>query len=215
LLVIAAAFAGSASAQVPPSPNTPALISAAQGNPQLQSTAAYVGALCPNLTPGTDLRLRCAAALGAPFPFGIAPAPGKVRIHQALKAAGWDLDKLVAPTDLGVPAFNKGSKWRGTEDFGNGLGVMVNGVQHAYVIATDYAYDKAANLYGLKLKFIFYDVFGLDDDDLEEYGATSDGWTDSAAAVGITAWWQLQHQFGYPPLVTRITVEREYTVLAL
>jgi uncharacterized protein YhjY with autotransporter beta-barrel domain len=52
-------------AQVAPSPKTPFLIAAANGNPQWASTAAYIGSLCPNLTPGTDLRLRCAAALGA------------------------------------------------------------------------------------------------------------------------------------------------------
>ncbi len=30
------------------------------------------------------------------------------------------------------------------------------------------------------------------------------------AAVGITAWWQLQHQFSYAPLVTRIVIEKTY-----
>jgi uncharacterized protein YhjY with autotransporter beta-barrel domain len=55
----------SAHAQAPPSGNTGALIAAAHGNPQQTSTAAYIGALCPNLTPGTDLRLRCAGALSA------------------------------------------------------------------------------------------------------------------------------------------------------
>jgi len=68
-LSLAAALCATAAtpalAQLAPSPNTPALVAAAGGNPQLQSTAAYIGALCPNLTPGTDLRLRCAAALGA------------------------------------------------------------------------------------------------------------------------------------------------------
>lgn len=63
--VLPAVVAGSALAQVAPSPNTPKLIAAANGNPQLTSTAAYIGVLCPNLTPGTDLRLRCAAALAA------------------------------------------------------------------------------------------------------------------------------------------------------
>src|SRR5262249_7894800 len=83
-----------------------------------------------------NIKYFCDASLGAPLPFGIPPAPGKTRIHQALKAAGWDVAKLVAPTDLGVPAFNKGNKARKTEDFDNGLGLMINGVQHAYVIAT-------------------------------------------------------------------------------
>jgi hypothetical protein len=83
----------------------------------------------------------------------------KVRIHQALKAAGWDINKLRFPSDLGVPAFNKGSKFWSTDDFDNGLGVMINGVQHAYVMATAYAYDAAAARYCIALKYLFYDVF--------------------------------------------------------
>jgi hypothetical protein len=38
--------------------------------------------------------------------------------------------------------------------------------------------------------------------------------TASAAAVGITAWWQLQHQHGYAPLVTRIVIEKMHDVSA-
>jgi hypothetical protein len=49
-------------------------------------------------------------------------ASGKVRIHQALKNAGWNIDKVRPITDLGILAFNKGSKVLGTGDFGNGLG---------------------------------------------------------------------------------------------
>ena len=32
------------------------------------------------------------------------------------------------------------------------------------------------------------------------------------AAEGITAWWQLQHQFNYAPLITKATVKRTFTV---
>ncbi len=154
----------------------------------------------------------CLAALGAPIPFGIPPAPGKTRIHQALKAAGWDVTKLVAPTDLGVPAFNTGSKMFSTGDFDNGLGLMINGVQYVYAIATDYGYDAADGMYVIKLKYFLYDVFGLDDDDLNKFGADSDGRFTPKSEVGITAWWQLQHQFGYAPLVTLTTVERVHVV---
>ena len=63
--VAASVCATAATAQVAPSPNTAALVAAAGINPQYQKTAAYVGALCPNVTPGTDLRIRCAAALSA------------------------------------------------------------------------------------------------------------------------------------------------------
>ncbi len=89
---------------------------------------------------------------------------------------------------------------------------MINGVQHVYVIATHYYYDKTSNIYCIKLKYLFYDVFGLDDKDLDEYGAMSDSWYKSAAGIGITAWWQLQHQHGFAPLVTRIVLERTYHV---
>ena len=44
-------------------------------------------------------------------------------------------------------------------------------------------------------------MFGLDDKDVQEYGA--DGGYDSDAAEGISAWWQLQHQHNYAPLITR------------
>lgn len=149
-----------------------------------------------------NIRYFCSAAMSSPS--STHQSSGRTRIHQALKNANWDINQLVAPTNLGVPAFNEGSKWRGTGDFGNGLGVMINGIQRVYVIATRYSYDSSKKTYSIRLKFVFYDVFGLDDDDLNEYGAQKDGFFNTTAGVGITAWWQLQHQHNYPPLVTRI-----------
>src|SRR5262245_56094594 len=87
-----------------------------------------------------NIKYFCDAALGDVY--GTPPAPGKTRIHQALRAANWDITRLVAPTDLGVPAFNRGDKFWKSKDNGNGLGLMINGVQHAYVIATHYRLDK-------------------------------------------------------------------------
>lgn len=81
----------------------------------------------------------------------------------------------------------------------------------AIVIAKAYRLDRARSEYSIKLEYVFYDVFGLDDDDLREYGADG-GWFDSDAAQGITAWWQLQHQQGYVPLITRIAFEKDFTV---
>lgn len=154
----------------------------------------------------------CNAALSAPG--SPQRSVGPVRIHQALKNANWDITRLIAPTDLGVPAFNEGHKEFSTGDFNNGLGVMINGVQYVYVLATHYRLDPATRRYCLTLKFIFYDVFGLDDDDLREFGAASDSMLSSKAAIGITAWWQLQHQHEYTPLVTRIIVEKTFDVPA-
>ncbi len=155
----------------------------------------------------------CDAAVSAPGSPSI--TAGKIRIHQALKAAGWDIAKLMMPTGLGVPAFNLGSKAFSTKDFDNGLGLMINGVQYVYVLATGYKYDSAAGRYCMTLKFLMYDVFGLDDDDLKDFGAPEDSWRHSDAAIGITAWWQLQHQHNYAPLVTRIVVEKSYDAPAV
>jgi len=181
-----------------------------------------------------NIRFFCDAALSAPNLLKKSP-PGAIRIHQALKKAGWDITKIQAPTDLGVPAFNQGLQTLRTGDFDNGLGLMINGVQHAYVVATHYFHDKTANCYCIRLKYIFYDVFGLDDEDLRKNGAASDfsGVADAVsrsvpqlspfrepivsgfqAGVGITAWWQLQHQHNYAPLVTRAIVTKEYVAPA-
>lgn len=140
---------------------------------------------------------------------------GKTRIHQALKKAGWDITKIAVPTDLGVPAFNDGIDWLTTGDFNNGLGVMINGVQYVYVIATHYNYDAKAGKYCICLKYVMYDVFGLDDEDLRKKGAKSDGMLSTNAGVGITAWWQLQHQHSYAPIVTRIVLEKTFEVAAV
>jgi hypothetical protein len=150
----------------------------------------------------------CSAVLSAPN--SPHKTSGQVRIHQALKNAGWDIKKLYMPQILGVPALNLGSKVFSTRDFNNGLGLMINGVQYAYVIATHYLHDSAAKKYWITLKFVFYDVFGLDDDDLKEYGALSDSGRPFLPAIGITAWWQLQHQFGFQPLVTRVAFSKTY-----
>jgi hypothetical protein len=164
-----------------------------------------------------NMQYFCLAALGAPPPIGIQPAPGKTRIHQALRAAKWDINNLVAPTDLGAPAFNLGDKaphYTGdaTGDWANGLGVMIDAVQYVYVVATHYHYDQVANSYCIRLKYIGYDVFGLDNTDVDKYGAMKDNsYTKfGEMGVGITAWWQLQHQHNYAPLVTRFVVEKTF-----
>lgn len=157
-----------------------------------------------------NIKSFCNLAISAPgyMPF----SPGKIRIHQALKNADWDINKIQVPVDLGVPAFNNGIKVISTGDFGNGLGVMINGVQHVYVFAKEYFYDESKEEYRIVLEFVFYDVFGLDDDDLIEFGAKSDAVFEANARIGITAWWQLQHQYGYAPLITRFKVTKEYKV---
>ena len=179
-----------------------------------KSSAAYFDDNALNMAASKHPNINdfCSFAMSAPN--SPKKAIGKIRIHQALKNANWDITKITIPKDLGVPAFNVGSKTFQTGDFENGLGLMINGIQHAYVVATKYDYDEGRQTYLIDLRFIFYDVFGLDDEDLVEFGASSDSMLSSTAAIGITAWWQLQHQHGYSPLVTRIIIEKKYEVPA-
>ena len=144
------------------------------------------------------------AVLGAHF------APKKPKLHQILKREKWDINRVCLMRDFAPPAFNLGNKVFGTGDFGNGLGVMINGVQYVLIYVNKYFYDCNGKTYDITLKFVLYDVFGLDDDDLEEYGAKTPI-NAFDAMRGITAWWYLQHYFGYAPLLTRAEVTREFT----
>ena len=166
------------------------------------------------------------------------PRSGAIRIHQALEGVHWNINRVATLTDLGPPAFNKGDKLTKGGDFSTGLGVMMDGVQHVLVIAEEYEYQSCNHQYFLKLKFVMYDVFGLDDDDLTKpvnypfreldvsvaraigqeerlaertaFGAR-DTWA-LAEQQGITAWWQLQHEHDYAPLIARAVVERQFVV---
>jgi hypothetical protein len=72
---------------------------------------------------------------------------------------------------------------------------------------TFYCYNQKARKYDITLEYHFFDVFGLDDDDVLEYGGNFFDF-----AQGVTAWWQLQHQYGYAPHVTRGITSRTFTV---
>ncbi len=146
------------------------------------------------------------AVLAAP---GLAQrGEGKQGLHQALVAANMDISAVDLIDDLGVPALNVGR--RGlfkSGDWANGLAFMVNGIQYVYVFVTDYCYSQQAKTYTITLEYHFFDVFGLDDADVEEYGGSI-----FDASQGVVAWWQLQHQYEYPPLLTRGITSRSFTV---
>lgn len=152
--------------------------------------------------------------LGAPGTGGADPK--KPRVHQLLKNAGWDINKIKLIEDLGVPAFNNGNKSafssRNTGDWANGLAVMINGVQYVYVYIEKYSYDSCKEEYEIDFKFVLYDVFGLDDDDVRKFGISGVVESTVAACQGITAWWQLQHQFNYAPVLTRAVVRKTFKV---
>ncbi len=153
----------------------------------------------------------CDLALGVPGTIGADPV-NRPRIHQHLAKAGWDINKVSLIEGLGPPAFNLGSKYLLSADYSNGLMIMINGVQHAHIFVENYSYNSCHGSYSITLKFVLYDVFGLDDDDLREFGAPSAWSTNFAGAKGFTAWWQLQHQFNYFPVITKAVVSRTYRI---
>ncbi len=164
-----------------------------------------------------------------------------LRIHQSLRKAGWDINRVKLIEGLGPPAFNRGNQipFLTSEDWANGLAAMINGVQYVFVYVEGYSYDSCKSEYDITLKFVLYDVFGLDDEDLRKNGLSSSSrsnwqhspFLDAFAAAGIgaganvainhlheaaqraiTAWWQLQHQFNYVPLLTKAVVYRSYRI---
>lgn len=155
------------------------------------------------------------------------------RLHQALEAADWDINRIRSIDDLGVPAF-KDYGWIDQvflgNDMGNGLTLTVHGLQHASAVVKEYCYDSDARKYSLKLTCFLYDAFGIDTDDLVEFGqpkhafvdlSENDGAFDDVKefvrlhrplASAMNAWWLLQHSYGFAPLITRIVMEKEYEV---
>jgi hypothetical protein len=144
----------------------------------------------------------------------VAPPTGKVRIHQALAAAGWDINAIAPITDLGVPALNEGDNpgvfSKSSGDRATGLFTLINSVTHVRVFADQYEFDSCKQEYTINLVIELYDSFGLDDEDVRKFGykATQDFKNLTSDAQAITAWWQLQHQFNYAPLITKVVVRQ-------
>ncbi len=139
----------------------------------------------------------------------------RVGIHQQLNAVGFDVNVASTVVALQPPALNRGKDpsafppARSTKDRANGLFVMINGLQQAVVVAKDYAFDACKKQYEIDLEFNFYDIFGLDDEDLKVFGIAGRG---DLKGSPVTSWWQLQHQFDYVPLITRVILRRKFTV---
>jgi predicted Zn-dependent protease with MMP-like domain len=164
--------------------------------------------------------------LGAPGTKGAHPK--QPRIHQYLAGDEWDINQRVFIEDLGAPALNHGSLFYFSGDYSNGLVITIDAVQYVFVFVDDYHYDACKQQYKIKLTFELYDVFGLDDEDLAKFGRSGSKvpWYARLYSIpsvstriaittledGFTAWWQLQHQFNYAPMVTKAVISKEFTV---
>lgn len=148
------------------------------------------------------------------FKKNVLGAPGTVSveqeakgIHRALSAVDWDINKLTINEEFTPCSFNI------SENSTNGLGFMIGDVSHILVFADKYRYDSCEQKYEILLRFVLYDSFGLDDEDLEKWKIYLPGlayWVLGGTAYqGIIAWWQLQHEFGYAPRITKVVLKSE------
>ena len=143
---------------------------------------------------------------------------GRPRLHQALKINGWDINKVLELKGLGLLAFNQGTATPylslNTGDHANGLTIMMDTVAHTLVFVSDYSYNSSLGTYDIELLFELYDAFGLDDEDVEGYGYKAKIKNRFEVNKGFTAWWQLQHQFSYAPLVTKVSITKSFKGIA-
>jgi hypothetical protein len=136
-----------------------------------------------------------------------------IRLHQALKINGWNINTVPELVGLGVLAFNAGNPYPilNSADHANGLTIMIDTVAHTLVFVKDYTYSSSRGKYDIELLFELYDAFGLDDEDMAKAGYKAKLVNRLEENKGFTAWWQLQHQFAYAPLVTRVSITRRFS----
>lgn len=74
------------------------------------------------------------------------------------------------------------------------LKTVIGGTQRAKINLLDFKYKDDSKLYGAKLEFKFYDVFGVGANDIYLF-------------PGLIPFWILQHERGYPPHVQLLELE--------
>ncbi len=139
--------------------------------------------------------------------------PSRIRLHQALKIHGWNINAVNELSGLRVLAFNAGVQYPyfNSGDAANGLTVMIDTVGHALIFVKDYSYSSARGKYDVELVFDLFDAFGLGDENMARAGYKSTVVNRLEENRGFTAWWQLQHQFAYAPLVTKASITRRFS----
>ena len=144
----------------------------------------------------------------------------RIRVHQALKNADWDINNIQRVTDLGLPAFTQ-YEWGWlpfgwgedaglnpiypTGDAANSLTLLIHDLANVAIVATNYCYCEQSNKYDIDLLFLFYDLFGIDTPDVVEFGISR-----SDPSKGIKSWYALQREKGYAPHITRLVIHRSY-----
>jgi len=140
------------------------------------------------------------------------------KILIKLKSVNWDLSQIKDTPDLvrfDNVAFNT------ADNHNDGLTITIDGVEHVEVWITEYKPPPSINApCYIKIKFVLYDTFGLDPDDIKKYGKRKDDsalryitdWNDTTMQIrvqntvgyGFNSWWLLQHYFNHKPFTTKV-----------
>lgn len=131
------------------------------------------------------------------------------KIYKKLKKINNDLTQVV-PNDLvrfDNFAFNT---------FANnydGLAILIHAIEHIEVFIEEYKVLSASSV-SFKLKYIIYDTFGLDIEDLRRFGKrtgaditlSNDRLVRANGGEAFSAWWLLQNKFGCKSVQTQIII---------
>ncbi len=117
------------------------------------------------------------------------------QFHQLLGANGGDVSKV----NLNI---QKGPFFDGKFD---GLGIVVHGVQAVKVFLSDFSINQKTGKYRSSIRVELYDDFGLSRRDVTQFNDFT------PYRSGLDAWWILQHQRGYKPFTTKITLLLDFS----
>ncbi|KIA84139.1 DUF3289 family protein [Kaistella jeonii] len=117
-------------------------------------------------------------------------------LKNALKNHHYDPSSIEILT---MKLLNFSSFW----DKVSGLGITVHQVWSVKAEIQDYSYNKCTKAWKTKIKYIFYDHFGLDWDDIKKHGG--DRIPQYHTGDFFKAWYILQHYRSAKPFFTEIT----------
>lgn len=143
------------------------------------------------------------------------------KILIRLKKAKWNLSNI-EESDLvrfDNVAFNQGINRK------DGLTILIDAVEHIEVYIQELEKIDEEK-YKLTLKFVLFDTFGLDFEDIKKFGKRNDStsryvldWEEGNTSekiyiqnnygLGFSSWWILQHRFNRKPFITKATILQE------
>ena len=141
------------------------------------------------------------------------------KIFIKLKSVNWDLNEI-KENDLvrfDNVAFNSNA------NHDDGLTILIDAVEHIEVFISEFKSESDGKIH-MKLKYVLYDTFGLDLEDLKKFGKRNNNkgnrylldWDEGNSTkriyiqnnygLGFSSWWILQHKYNCKPFITKVSI---------